>query len=239
MISCAAVMQPYVFPYIGYFNLIEASDAFVFYDDVHYINRGWINRNRVLINGAAHTFTVPLAGASQNRLIMDVALHELVSFRAKFLRQLGQAYARAPYFQAGISYVETVLRQPCVSIADLAIHSVEQLYVFLGLSRKLFRSSATFGASRGMERADRLIEITRALGATRYVNALGGMDLYEQEYFRQYEVELNFVRPVLAPYRQGGHDFVPGLSIIDVVMNNDVETVASLIRQYELVGENP
>src|SRR5512140_19777 len=93
-----AIMQPYFLPYIGYFQLMAAVDKFVVFDDVNYINRGWINRNRLLLNGGAHTFTVPLRGASQNKLICDIELAEDDGWRDKLLRTISQSYAKTPCY---------------------------------------------------------------------------------------------------------------------------------------------
>ncbi len=80
-----AIMQPYIFPYIGYFQLIHAADVFVFYDDVNYINRGWINRNRILLNGKDQLFTIPCKEASQNKLIKDI---EVLADKKAFQKML-------------------------------------------------------------------------------------------------------------------------------------------------------
>src|SRR5690606_39843209 len=123
--NTVAIMQPYAFPYLGYFNLVQASGVFVFYDDVNFITRGWINRNRVLVKGQAHQFSIPLSGASQNKRILDVGLHDFGAFRNKFLKQLKHAYRHAPCYGSGLAYAEEVLSSDYERIADLAIASVK------------------------------------------------------------------------------------------------------------------
>ena len=236
MAPTVAIMQPYVFPYLGYFSLLEASDVFVVYDDVNYIPRGWINRNRLLINGAEYTFTIPVANASQNDLIHEVRLHGYAGFRQKFLRQVRLAYGRAAAFDAGFSYVEAVMTAGRETISEIAIASIEQAVKLLGLDKRIVRSSAVASESRGMERAERLIAITNAFGSASYVNAMGGTALYDKRYFLERGVTLSFVSPRLREYpqvRTGG--FVPGLSIIDVLMNNPSELVVEMFKDYELV----
>ncbi len=236
MAPVVAIMQPYVFPYLGYFSLIEASDVFVAYDDVNYIPRGWINRNRLLINGSEFTFTIPVANASQNDLIHEVRLHGYAGFRQKFLKQIRLAYGKATCFDAGFSYVEAVMTPGRETISDVATASIEEVFKLLGSYKRIVRSSECASASRGMERADRLIAITKAFGSTSYVNATGGTALYDKQYFLERGVKLAFVSPRLREYpqiRAGG--FVPGLSIIDVVMNNPRERVVEMIKDYELV----
>lgn len=236
MLPTVAIMQPYAFPYLGYFSLVEASDIFVAYDDVNYIPRGWINRNRLLINGAEFTFTIPVANASQNDLIHQVRLHGYAGFRDKFLKQIQQAYRKATCFDVGFGYVEAVMAPGRNSISELAISSIEEAFRLLGSPKRILRSSEFAAESRGMERAERLIAIAKALGSVSYVNAMGGTALYDKPFFSEHGVRLSFVRPHLSTYPQLRVDsFVPGLSIIDILMNNPVQRVVEMIRDYELV----
>jgi hypothetical protein len=236
MSPTVAIMQPYIFPYVGYFCLAEAADIFVFYDDVNYIPRGWVNRNRILLNGAPYKFAVPLSNGSQNELIRDVTTHSLADFRQKFLKQLHHAYGKAPYYERGCNYVDAVLTSGTASIADLAIRSIEEFYRLIGTSKRFLRSSEAFEGTRGLPKAERLIEITRALNATNYVNAIGGTSLYDKAYFAARGVNLSFLMATLKEYRQvGSQEFVPALSIIDIIMNNPVEAIMPHLRSYELV----
>jgi WbqC-like protein len=231
-----AIMQPYLFPYVGYFCLAEASDIFVFYDDVNYIPRGWINRNQILLNGVPYKFSVPLSNGSQNELIRDVHTHAFADFRNKFLKQLQHAYSKAAHYKRGCDYVDAVLRPDIGSIADVAIRSVEEFYNLVGKSKVFIRSSESFQGTRGMERADRLIAITKALQSTNYVNAIGGTSLYEKPYFADRGINLSFLKADLQKYPQvGSKEFVPGLSIIDLVMNSSVEGMMPHLASYELL----
>lgn len=236
MSATVAIMQPYAFPYLGYFSLVAAAEIFVFYDDVNYIPRGWINRNRVLINGLPHTFTIPVTNASQNERILDVRLHEFGRFRDKFLKQIRLAYVRAPNFEAGFDYVESVLKEGSVTISDLAIGSVVSFCRRLGIDRQFLRASQVSPETHGMDKAERLAAISRALGATKYVNALGGTALYDKAQFAALGVELSFIRPRLGAYPQvQATEFTAGLSIIDVLMNNSPAQLVRMIGDYELV----
>lgn len=229
-------MQPYIFPYVGYFCLIEESDIFVFYDDVNFITRGWINRNKILINGSPYSFTIPLSNGSQNELICNVNTHHLENFKLRFLKQIQQAYGKSPYYEVGRKYVLDVLSANQDSIADVAIKSIEMFYELIGVSKNFVRSSACFPDTRGMGRADRLIEITKLLDSDSYVNSIGGVDLYEKSYFSSKGVSLSFLRPILKDYKQTGtREHVSGLSIIDLLMNNDIEDIKLHLQSYELV----
>lgn len=232
----AAIMQPYFFPYLGYFSLVRASDVFVFYDDVNFITRGWINRNRILLGGKPFNFTVPLSDASQNSTIMETKLHHFPTFRQKFLTQLHHGYKNAPFFEQGMSCVQRTLAGNPLYICDLAIRSVIEVCSLVGIQVEFLRSSEKFGESNNFARADRLIEISKQVKAVNYVNGMGGLDLYDKAYFHSKDVNLEFVKPNLKRYQQlGSGNFEAGLSIIDVLMNLGPDDILHHIDSYDLL----
>jgi hypothetical protein len=230
-----AVMQPYLFSYIGYFQLISACDVFVYYDDVTFIKGGWINRNRILLNGEPHRFSVPLSGASSNALIKDVRLAPGGRWTQDFSATLRQAYRRAPHFDRIQQLVESVLNAGHTHIADLAIASIQAVCDYLDLPVLAHRSSSFAPDTRALDRSDRLIAMTRRAGGQTYINPAGGSALYRSSHFADNGVRLQFLEPVSAPYPQFGvAAFVPGLSIIDVLMFNDVEQIRQMLTQYSI-----
>ncbi len=230
-----AVMQPYIFPYLGYFSLLNACDYFVFYDDVQHMPRGWIHRNRILIHGAPYTFTVPLAGAHQGDRIDALRTHDFVAFRTRFLKQLASAYRRAPQFEPTYAWVQQVLGSDAPSMAELAMRSVRMGAERLGLVRRFIRSSEHLATTLDLPHSERLAAITRALGGRRYINSPGGRVLYRQADFTPFGVVLRFVQPALPPYAQvGSTAFVPGLSIIDALMHLPPHEVAEQVKSYTL-----
>lgn len=229
-------MQPYVFPYVGYFHLIEATDRIVFYDDVAFRTRSWINRNRILLGGRDHLFTVPVSGASQNKLIHEVRLAVDSSWRRKFMLTLRHAYGHAPHFGPVADLVEEILSASYDSVADLAIASIDGVYDLVGLPWEHVRSSVCSPQTRGLGGASRLIQIARDQGADEYVNAVGGRSLYHAEDFLAGGLGLGFVESLPIEYDQlGGHPFVPGLSIIDLLMFNDVSAVRHALTQFRVI----
>lgn len=232
-----AIMQPYIFPYIGYFCLIQESNTFVFYDDVNYIMRGWINRNQILLNGSPYRFSIPLLHASQNDLICDVKTLPISSFKSKFLKQIEYAYKKSPFYEAGLHYIDTVLNPGYSYIFEFAIASIEKFCQYIELEDKNFlRSSQHFSESRPLPKADRLIHITQALGASRYINAIGGTSLYNKSYFYGKGISLAFVKPKLLEYKQTcTQEFISNLSIIDVIMNTDITNIKNMLQSYSLV----
>jgi hypothetical protein len=226
-----AIMQPYFFPYLGYFQLMAAVDAFVIYDDVNFINRGWINRNRINVNGAPHLITVPLRQASQNKLICDISVEGSSQWREKILRTIRQAYARAPYFGRVFPLVEKIVRCPSDNLADYLRFSLIILRDHLGLGTEIVSSSQCYGNSN-LKAQSRIIDICVRERADTYVNAMGGKALYEHAGFERAGLKLQFLAPDLPPYDQGAADFMPGLSIIDILMCNDEVAVGSMLKSW-------
>lgn len=232
--DCVAVMQPYLFPYVGYFQLIECADVFVFYDDVNFIKRGWINRNQILNAGTALMFTCPVSKASINVNIKDICIADLDSFLRKFEKQLSLCYRKAPYFNEISSLVMGVLENGAETISELSIASITECSNYIGLECRFQVSSSDFADTKGLDRASRLIEIAKRCGSEQYVNTPGGRDLYNVESFAEHGVQLRFIDSNPIEYQQFKKPFLPYLSIIDVLMFNSPEQVRRMVRDYKL-----
>jgi hypothetical protein len=234
----AAIMQPYLFPYIGYFQLIATADAFVFYDDVNFIKQGWINRNRILVKNEPMLFTVPVVGISSFDTICNVKIHKrnFQIWKGKFLTTVRQSYSKAPFFASAFNLVEEVLNSDVETIADLAILSVERVCSQLGITKPFKRSSVDFASSKELDRAERLINICGQLKATEYINPIGGTELYEKDFFQQRGIKLHFIRSSdTISYSQGKNPvFVPWLSVIDVLMFAPNDQILQLLNMYTL-----
>lgn len=228
-----AIMQPYFLPYIGYFSLMKAVDRFVVYDDVAFINRGWVNRNQILLNGKAHLFTIPLREASQNKKIRDIALDESTRWREKLLRTVEQGYKKAPHFAPAYSLLAQVLQTPAGTIADLALAGLRAVNEYLGLRTEVVPTSTEYENSH-LKAQERILDICRREGASRYVNPVGGMELYDKPTFAAAGIELFFIQSENVEYPQFGGDFVPWLSILDVLMFNSPAQVHALLDRYAL-----
>lgn len=227
-------MQPYFFPYLGYFQLVHACDTFVFYDDVNYIKNGWINRNRMLLNGQPHYFTVPLAGASPFAPIDETRFNAAdARWRRKMAETFKAAYRRAPHADAALQLLEATLGLETDRIADLARHSVKSALAYVGVRRTLRDSSRMYGNGELSGQA-RVLDICRREAARMYINAPGGRHLYDEESFRREGVELRFLAGRLPPYEQGTGTFVPGLSILDVIAWCPKERIDAMLADYEL-----
>ncbi|PVV09150.1 MAG: hypothetical protein B6D77_10335 [gamma proteobacterium symbiont of Ctena orbiculata] len=229
-----AIMQPYVFPYIGYFHLIEASNVFVFYDDVNFIKQGWINRNRILVQKKSYTFTIPISDSSSNTLIKDTQICIDARWRRKFFETITQAYNKSPYYNHVIELLHRVLDDEVDSISDLAINSILHVYDYLGMSRQFRKASVISPLTQGLGKEQRIAAITNDLGYSAYVNATNGKALYSKQSFKELGIELSFINSRDVVYRQFNHEFVPWLSIIDILMFNGIDVIREILTQYEL-----
>ncbi|GAB3045859.1 WbqC family protein [Spirosoma pulveris] len=229
-----AIMQPYFLPYIGYMQLMGAVDTFVLYDDVAFINRGWINRNRLLINGQEYLFTIPLKDASQNKRINEVHLADDPKWRSKLLKTIEQGYRKAPSYQTVMPLTEKIINFTTNSIAELIHFSLVELNTYLGLSTRLVISSSIYANSE-LKAQERILDICRQEKASRYINPIGGMELYDAPTFAQAGIDLKFIKSKRAEYSQFKNDFIPWLSVLDTLMFNDIPDVRKLLGEYELV----
>ena len=230
-----AIMQPYIFPYIGYFQLIHAVDTFVFYDDVNFIKRGWINRNKLLINGKEGMFSMPLKSASQNDLIKDTQLAIDGIWLRTFYSTIEHNYSKAPHYSSVYGLIKTVLEREHRTIGELAMCSVEMISDYIGLKTKFEISSVDYHKNNVKRGIDRLLAICHEAKATVYINPIGGQSLYSKKEFKNADLQLYFIQPDEIRYKQFGNEFVPWLSILDVVMFNSVDEVKQLLKDYTLL----
>ena len=228
-----ALMQPYFLPYLGYFQLIAASDCFVIYDNVQFIKNGWIERNRYLLDGEPKWFGVSLAKGSHTQSIMErgVSAHFEIE---PLINKLAFAYRKAPYVGRTLSWLEALLRLPSQNIAELNERILRSCCSLLKLNTPILRASDC--APQGSAKAQaRVIEIIRTVGGNRYLNPAGGSELYDAEDFAAAGYTLELLKPRLPVYPQLDKPFVPALSILDAFMFNDLQTVSDWVRQGEIV----
>jgi hypothetical protein len=226
-----AVMQPYLFPYIGYFQLMKAVDIFVAYDDVNFIKGGWINRNYILNRGEKHLFSLHLEGASSFKLINQISVG---NNRAKLLKTIEQCYRKAPFFQECFDVIRDIINFNDRNLANYVIHGLQSMSDYLGIKAKILASSA-IEKDPNLEGKDKVLNICTQLKANVYINAVGGQALYSKDDFRKNSIDLFFIRSRDITYRQFNNEFVPGLSIIDVIMFNSMQITAEFLNQYDLV----
>ena len=231
-----ALMQPYFFPYLGYFQLIAATNTFIVYDDVQYMKGGWINRNRILTEAGPSWISVPVSPDSPTKQIRERVLsaREYEKGKVKILGQLHAAYRKAPHYAETRQLVENVLAYEELSLSLFLFNSLRAVSQHLGIETPLMLSSSMQKNDEGLSGTDRVIAICKSMHATTYINAVGGRELYKAEDFSVEKIELRFIEMLPLEYRQLSADFVPYLSIIDVLMFNDRDTVKQYLQQYTL-----
>ncbi|WP_262150668.1 WbqC family protein [Chryseobacterium foetidum] len=232
-----AIMQPYIFPHIAYFQMINAVDKFIFYDDVNFIKQGWINRNKVLVNGKSFMFSIPLEKADSFTKIKDTEISKKLydKWRMKFLLSITQNYKNAPFFEQIYNLILSVFSQHPTTISVIAIDSIKKVSKYLQITTEFKTSSQSYN-NTDLKKEVRLFNICKIEKATHYINSIGGQELYEKNSFLNEGIELNFIKNLSEEYQQFKNEFVPYLSIIDVLMFNSVDEIQIMLNQYELIN---
>jgi hypothetical protein len=233
MMKSIAIMQPYFFPYIGYWQLIHAVDCFVIYDDVNYIKGGWINRNRILINNIPTYITIPLHQSSPYKSICNTFLQPSFVWRDKLLKMIENTYRRSPYFSDIFAVIEKIIRCETDNLADFLAHQLQVLSVLMGIKTEFILTSRTY-KNDFLSGQERVIDICKHENASVYINAIGGKTLYDSNIFSEEGINLNFIEMCPLPYKQKSNEFIPYLSIIDALMEVGSIGIKEHINSFEL-----
>ncbi len=230
-----ALMQPYLFPYIGYFQLMAAVDKFVCYDDVNFIKQGWINRNRLLCQDKAQFFSVPIRDRSSFRPINQTEIAtEPGDWPTAMVKRFESCYRKAPHFSSVFPILEEVFTSPPRLISELAIRSIKVVQKHLGISTSFVETSAGYENShlRGQER---VLSICLREKATIYINPPGGKELYSPQAFAEHDIAFKLIQTRPIGYPQFTDGFQSNLSIVDVMMFNSVDRVREYLKEYDLI----
>lgn len=229
------IMQPYLFPYIGYFQLMKAADEFVVYDNIEYTKKGWFNRNRILVNGKDSFITFPLRKGSDFLHVKERFLSETwPEERIKLLNRIKEAYRKAPYFSDTFSLIEEILLFNEHNLFAFTFNSLIKLKDYLNLTCTLVISSS-IPIDHSLKSEDKVIAICKERGANSYINPSGGLDLYKKDRFNNEGISLGFLFPSEIIYNQFNNEFVPWLSIIDVLMFNSRDHIIDvMLKSYTL-----
>ncbi|MCR5702859.1 MAG: WbqC family protein [Lachnospiraceae bacterium] len=229
-----AIMQPYFFPYIGYWQLINIADTFVILDDVNYINRGWVNRNKILSNNGTQYFNLVLEHKSQNKKINEIRIADEPKSAVSNMMKIECTYHKAPFYSDVYPLVEKIISNSERNLAMYLTESIERICDYLNITTKVLRSS-DLGIASDLKAQDRIIAIAGHFDADTYINPIGGVDLYSKNSFENAGVDLYFLKTGQLQYSQFENNFIPNLSIIDVMMFNSVERISEMLHMYELM----
>jgi hypothetical protein len=231
-----AIMQPYFLPYIGYWQLMNEVDVFVVYDNIQFTRKGWIHRNRMLQNDKDEYFSLPLKKDSDYKDVVERYLSEGAEIEMlKLIRRLEGNYRKAPYFEEIYPLINQVLSNSERNLFRFIYDSMAIIKEKLSIRTKLIVSSE-IEIDHTLKSQDKVIAICSALNATAYLNPIGGLELYQKEVFEQQGIELKFLKSKLETYVQFNNTFVPGLSIMDILMFNSIDNIKyTLQNEFELV----
>ena len=229
-----AIMQPYFFPYLGYWQLINAVDKFVVYDNIKYTKKGWINRNRVLLHGTDTLFTIPIKNDSDSLNINQRFLSESFE-RTDLLKRLVEAYKKAPFYTSVFPFLEHIIMYQTKNLFEYLLNSISSVCEFLSITSELVTSS-TIRCDHSLKSQDRVLAICESLGATTYINPIGGTELYSHDEFAGRGIKLLFLKSCAFEYKQFENQFIPWLSIIDVLMFNEKPKIQAALKSgFDLI----
>lgn len=233
------IMQPYFYPYLGYFSLIKNTDKWIIFDTVQYIEHGWINRNRIIhpSKPEAMYFTIPVQKHNRETVIKDILIDPVTDYREKILGQLTASYKkRAPYFRTVYNLVEETFSQNFTDIVSLNAYTLQQTcdYLNIPFNYEIF-SQMTLDLLPVHDAGEWALNISIAMKADEYINPPGGIDLFSAEKFKKNNIELSFLKINLHPYNQKKASFIEGLSILDVMMFNSPETICGMLDDFSII----
>lgn len=224
-------MQPYFFPYLGYYQLINKVDRFVIYDDVNFIKGGWINRNRILINNQVSYINLPILGASSFKKINEILVGKE---KSTTLNKLKNSYSRAPYFSNIFPLISEIINHNSENLGLYLGNSIHLLSRYLDINTEFVYSSNIEKKSE-LKGQDKVIEICRLNSASTYYNSIGGKDLYSKDVFLKNKIGLKFLKCNFIEYKQFGNSFISNLSILDVLMFNSKDEIKNYLLNFEIL----
>ncbi|ALS78736.1 MULTISPECIES: WbqC family protein [Planococcus] len=231
------IMQPYFFPYIGYWQLIKTVDTYVIYDDVNYKKKGWINRNIILVNGEEMAISLKITKVSQNKRINEIEIENDVIYNKKLLKTIKETYSKAPYFHEVFNLIENVINQKETNLAKYLTNSIQEICKYLNIQTTILLSS-DLKKNEVLKGQDKILEICELLSAKEYVNAYGGLSLYSSMDFESKGVKLKLIKTNDIAYPQKElANFVPNLSIIDVMMFNSPVKISAMLDDFTVIKD--
>ena len=233
-------MQPYLLPYLGYFQLMNAVDEWVVFDDIQYRRHSWINRNRILSPNLEKEWkyiSIPLKRYSQTKLITQIEINNDNKWCDSILGGLSYyKRVKAPFYKDTVSFIEPLIQNKYEFISELNIILMKHIANLLNIKTNIrISSEEDFKFKKNMESDDWALEISKKLGASTYINPLGGLEIFDKKKYKKEGIEIKFLKTNNIFYKQSKRNFVPFLSIIDVLMFNSIENIKIMLDKYELV----
>jgi hypothetical protein len=230
-----AIMQPYFLPYIGYFQLIKSVDEFILYDNIQYTKKGWINRNRILVNGSDRLITLPVKKDSDYLNVVDREISDTWNTDKKSLLNLiKSSYSKAPYFRETYELLKECLAVEHTNLFEFIHQTLLKINRYVEIETPITISS-TIPIDHSLKSEEKVLSLCKAVGATMYINAIGGQHLYSKDRFATHKIQLQFIKSDTIQYSQFSNNFVPWLSIVDVLMFNSKQDITRYLNSYTLI----
>lgn len=236
-----AAHQPYFFPYIGYFSLISAADNFVFFDVSQYTRQSWMSRNRILKPGLNDFvyIKIGLQKMAYKAMLPDCKLTTDEKWKARMMAQLEHFKKKAPFYNETIAVLHQILEEKEETLVEFNVKSTTVIASLLNIKTPLQQFSTMKQKVKEVEEGENWgLNISKALGADAYINAPAGEALYPKEVFDKAGIRLGFIQHQLNPYKQNNSRFIPGLSIIDVLLFNGIERTSEMVHDYAIKWVN-
>jgi len=226
------IMQPYFLPYLGYWQLINSVDTFVVYDNIQFSKKGWFNRNNILLNNKKTIFTIPLKKDSDSLDVIERYLaDDSQKQRLKILGQIKNSYRKAPYFNDTYLLIEDIFLNNENNLFNYTYNSILKICDYLDINTNIVISSH-IDIDHSLKSQDKVIAINKALKSTQYINPIGGTELYNTNDFEKENIKLNFLESDVPQYKQFNEEFIPYLSIIDILMFNSKDEIKGMLKQF-------
>ena len=239
-------MQPYFFPYIGYFQLIHKVDKFLLYDRVSFIKKSWINRNYIINKGNFQQLqlTIPIENKSSNSLIAETKINNNKDWRTPLLKSVQMNYRKAPFFNSTYPIIEDIIQTQCETISEFNKQCIIKTCNHIGITTEISTDEAYYEDiesnlknksyslhdSFTQVKAERIFQICKMEKATKYLNPIGGVALYSKDLFAKNKIELKFLKSSEIKYDQFKNTFIPNLSILDVMMFNSKDSILKILN---------
>ena len=228
-------MQPYFFPYIGYYQLMNYVDIFILYDKIQYTKRGWVNRNRIALNDKIISITLPINKDSSKLNIDQRYLADIwPDYKNKLLNKLTTSYSKAKHFKDVIHLIEYIFSYKDLRLDKFLFNSIIQIKKYLDIETKIVISSEIENNDFHLRGEKRVINLVEACNGTVYINLSGGKNLYSKDNFKSQGINLKFLTSELLSGGRLFDKYIPNLSIIDLLMHYSKEEVRILLSKYKL-----
>lgn len=225
-------MQPYLFPYIGYYQLAYCSDLFIFYDDVNYIKKGYINRNNIATKNGVFLFSLPIKNASQNKLINELYFTEETK---KILLTIEMSYSKSKYFHEIYPLIESIFNNKKRNVSNITSLSIIKVFEYLSLDFN-YNFSSSIDYDRKNSAQEKIYDLCEINNSKQYINAIGGMELYDKKEFQKRNIQLGFIKPLITNYPQvNSSTFIGNLSMIDILMNCSKDEIINQLNNFKII----